>query len=97
MRRILVDAARTRRSLMRGGAAPRVPFEKRLAISPAPDTDLMALDDALTELAEAEPRRCRVVEPRYFARLSVAESAEVLPCGWQAGSTSIAAASEWRW
>ena len=51
MRRILVDAARSRGSLKRGGYAERVPFDERLAVS-GPDVDLLALDDALTEAVE---------------------------------------------
>jgi RNA polymerase sigma-70 factor (ECF subfamily) len=78
MRHILVDAARARGSLKRGGGAARVPFEEALAVSPQPDVDLLALDEALTRLAETDPRKGRVVELRYFGGLSVEETAEVL-------------------
>ena len=78
MRRILVDAARTRGSLKRGGDSPRVPFQEWLAVSPGRDAELVALDDALTELAKVEPRKSQVVELRYFGGMSVEETAEVL-------------------
>jgi len=78
MRRILVDAARTRGSLKRGGDTPRMPFDEWQAVSPGRDAELVALDDALNELAEAEPRKSQVVELRYFGGLSVEETAEVL-------------------
>lgn len=78
MRRILVDAARTRRSVKRGGDAPRVVFEDWMAATPSRDADLLALDEALTALAEGDPRKSRVVELRYFGGLSVEETAEVL-------------------
>jgi RNA polymerase sigma factor (TIGR02999 family) len=78
MRRILVDAARTRASVKRGGDTPRVPFVEWQAVSPGRDAELVALDDALTELAQAEPRESQVVELRYFGGLSVEETAEVL-------------------
>ncbi len=78
MRHILVDAARARGSLKRGGGAARVVFDEGLAVSPEPDVDLLALDEALTQLAKDDPRKGRVVELRYFGGLSVEETAEVL-------------------
>ncbi|MFO7694250.1 MAG: sigma-70 family RNA polymerase sigma factor [Vicinamibacterales bacterium] len=78
MRQILVDAARARGSLKRGGGAAAVPFDERLAVSPARDPDLLALDEALTQLSGEDPRQGRVVELRYFGGLSVEETGEVL-------------------
>lgn len=78
MRQILVDAARARGSLKRGGPGPAVAFDERLAVSPARDLELLALDEALAQLAEADPRQGQVVELRYFGGLSVEETAEVL-------------------
>lgn len=78
MRRILVDAARSRRSLKRGGDQTRVPLAEELAVGGPPDIDLVALDDALNALAAADPRRSQVVELRYFGGLGVEETAEVL-------------------
>ena len=55
-----------------------MPFVEWQAVSPGRDAELVALDDALTELAKAEPRESQVVELRYFGGLSVEETAEVL-------------------
>jgi RNA polymerase sigma factor (TIGR02999 family) len=78
MRRILVDFARSRRSLRRGGGAQAVSLDEALVVSPKPGADLVALDDAIQTLAAKDPRRGRVVELRFFGGLSVAETAEVL-------------------
>lgn len=79
MRRILVDHARQRRAGKRGSGRLAVPFSERLGIAAARrGHDLEALDDALTTLARLDERQARVVELRYFAGLSIAESAEVL-------------------
>jgi RNA polymerase sigma factor (TIGR02999 family) len=78
MRRILVDFARSRRSLKRGGESPTVSLEEGLIVSPARGADLVALDDALKALAAMDPRRSRVVELRFFGGLSADEAAEVL-------------------
>jgi len=78
MRRILVDFARSRRSLKRGGETLTVSLEEGSIVSRARGADVVALDDALTSLAEIDPRRSRVVELRFFGGLSAEESAEVL-------------------
>ena len=78
MRRILVDHARSRRYLKRGGGAVRVSFDEALAVSRESAADLVALDDALQSLARLDPRKGQVVELRYFGGLSVDETAEVL-------------------
>ena len=78
MRRVLVDHARSRRYLKRGGGAVRVTLNPDLALTPSRGTDLVALDDALTVLAAKDPRKGRVVELRFFGGLSVAETAETL-------------------
>lgn len=78
MRQILVDIARAKGAAKRGGGAPRVPFEDWLAASPPPDVDVLALDEALTQLAAEDPRQGQVVELRYFGGLSVEETADVL-------------------
>lgn len=78
MRRILVDHARSRRYLKRGGGAPRVTFDEGLAVSAEPAPDLVALDDALESLARIDRRKSQVVELRYFGGLSVEETAEAL-------------------
>ena len=78
MRRILVDFARSRRSLKRGGESLTVSLEESSIVSRARGADVVALDDALKSLAEIDPRRSRVVELRFFGGLSAEESAEVL-------------------
>jgi len=84
MRRILVDAARARASVKRGGDLQRVENTTTLSLDalPAAGTDraidICALDDALDALAKREPRRVKVIELRYFGGLSVEESAEAL-------------------
>ena len=78
MRHILVDHARDRRSLKRGGGALKVSFEKALIVSGDCNEDLVALDDALVRLANVDMRKSKVVELRFFGGLSVEETAEVL-------------------
>ncbi len=78
MRRILVDRARSRRSLARGGRAEAVELADWGGSVPAKSEDLIALDEALERLAKADERKGRVVELRYFGGLSVEETAEVL-------------------
>jgi RNA polymerase sigma factor (TIGR02999 family) len=78
MRRILVDFARDRQNLKRGGGALRVSLNEAAAFPVEQDTDLVALDEALTTLAEVDPRKGQVVEMRFFGGLSVEEAAEVL-------------------
>ena len=77
MRRILVDHAR-RRNLKRGGALKRVSLEDTAILGGNPGADLVALDDALKQLAKLDPRKEQVVEMRFFGGLSVEETAEVL-------------------
>jgi RNA polymerase sigma factor (TIGR02999 family) len=78
MRRILVDFARARQNLKRGGAAQRVSLDEALVVPQEPDPDLIALDEALNTLAALDPRQARMVELRFFGGLSVEETAEVL-------------------
>jgi len=78
MRRILVDAARARGSLKRGGGVSHLALDEALAVLPRAGADLVALDDALNALAAVDPRKGQVVELRYFGGLSVEETAEVL-------------------
>jgi RNA polymerase sigma-70 factor, ECF subfamily len=85
MRRVLVDHARTRRALKRGGAPVQVTLGQVDRLAAAPDSesavdavDLLALDDALARLAELDQRKARLVELRYFAGLSIPECAAAL-------------------
>ncbi len=83
MRRILVDHARSRGAQKRGGDAEELPLDESVAsaaAAPAPedDVDLGALDEALARLARVDPQAVRVVELRYFAGLTLEETAAVL-------------------
>ena len=78
MRRILVDFARDRRYLKRGGGALQVSLAEAAGMTSQRGTDLVALDDALNSLAEVDKRKSEVVELRFFGGLSVEETAEVL-------------------
>ena len=78
MRRVLVDFARDRQYLKRGGGALRVTLGEAAAITVERGADLVALDEALTALAEVDQRKGQVVEMRFFGGLSVEEVAEVL-------------------
>ena len=78
MRQILVDYARRQRYAKRGGNAQRVVFDDLTIVSEERTADVVALDDALKTLAEIDPRQCQIVELRFFAGLSIDETAEVL-------------------
>jgi RNA polymerase sigma factor (TIGR02999 family) len=78
MRRILVDFARDRQYLKRGGGALRVSLDKAASFTKSRSEDLVALDEALAALAEVDRRKGQVVEMRFFGGLSVKEVAEVL-------------------
>ena len=82
MRRILVDHARQRKAVKRGGAD-----QQRLSITSAetvikqPEIDLLALNEAMDELAQMDPQQGRIVELKFFGGLSIEEIAEVLSIG----------------
>lgn len=78
MRHILVDHARAQHGAKRGGAAQRVTFDEQAVVSATPAAELIALDDALSELATHDPRKGRIVELRFFAGLNIEETAEVM-------------------
>ena len=78
MRHILVDYARSKQSTKRGGNEQRTEFDEAVSVSNERANEIVALDDALIELAGVDPRKARVVEMRYFGGLSVEETAKVL-------------------
>jgi RNA polymerase sigma-70 factor, ECF subfamily len=78
MRRILVDFARSRRYLKRGGGAEQVSLDDGLLVTEEPNTDLIAVDEALHALSATDPRKGQVVELRFFGGLTVEETANVL-------------------
>jgi RNA polymerase sigma factor (TIGR02999 family) len=78
MRRILVDAARSRGYQKRGGGTPILSLDAALVVPTGPGHDLVALDEALTALAAVDARKSQVVEMRFFGGLSIDETAEAL-------------------
>jgi RNA polymerase sigma-70 factor, ECF subfamily len=78
MRRILIDFARSRGFQKRCGGVPHLSLEEAPSVCCEPDTNLVALDDALRALAAPDERKSKVVELRFFGGLSVEETAEVL-------------------
>ncbi|HEV8157485.1 MAG TPA: sigma-70 family RNA polymerase sigma factor [Pyrinomonadaceae bacterium] len=79
MRRILIDYAKTKYRLRRGGVESDLPLDDALTISVSEtDFDLLALDEALNRLSEKEEHLAKIVELRFFSGLDVVETAEVL-------------------
>jgi RNA polymerase sigma-70 factor, ECF subfamily len=76
MRRLLIDAARERKSIKHG--AEKIPLDDSPTISVVVNDELIELDIALSELGRFDPGQCRIVELRYFAGLTIEETAEVL-------------------
>lgn len=78
MRRILVNHAKSHQRLKRSGARRRIALLDDLLITPEPQPELLALEDALTKLAKVDARKAKMVELRYFAGLSINEVAQLL-------------------
>src|SRR5436305_5556222 len=78
IRRILVDHARAKVAAKRGGQNVKLSLDDALAPADERDLNLIALDDALTALAAADEQQSRIIELRYFAGLTIEETAEVL-------------------
>ena len=78
MRRILVDAARTRGSRRAGGIPVKVNLDESAILSPAADRSILAVDDALTAFSQVAPRQAKAVELRYFGGLTEEEIAAAL-------------------
>ena len=81
MRRILIDRARRRGAQRRAGDHKRVAFDEALICSDDRSEELLLLDLALSKLASFDPRQSRIVEMRFFARMTTREIAEVLGLG----------------
>jgi RNA polymerase sigma-70 factor (ECF subfamily) len=77
MRRILVDYARTHTRAKRGGGAHMITFDEAAIVSRERAADVIALDDALNELAALDPQQSRIVELRFFGGLTIEETAKV--------------------
>jgi len=78
MRQILVEHARQKHASKRGGDAKQVTLDEMVCFAPQRGGDVIALDEALTKLAAFDERKCKVIELRYFAGLSVDEVAASL-------------------
>jgi RNA polymerase sigma factor (TIGR02999 family) len=78
MRRVLVDHARSRGYLKRGGGVPTVPLDEAVLLSQKKASELIALDDALKDLESIDPEKSKIVEMRYFGGMTVEETAEAL-------------------
>ena len=78
MRRILVEQARRKRRVRHGGGKHRVDLDEGCSLVEPPDDDLLALDEALTRLAALKPDRAEVVKLRFFAGLTMPETARAL-------------------
>jgi RNA polymerase sigma factor (TIGR02999 family) len=78
MRRILINYAVKRNAQKRGGGTPDVPLDDAVVMSPAQATELIALNDALEQLEALSPRQGRVVECRFFAGMTIGETAAAL-------------------
>ena len=78
MRQILVDHARRHQASKRGSDHQKVPLDEAIVFTEDRAADVIALDDALKELAAFDDRKCRVIELRFFGGLSLEETAEAL-------------------
>ncbi len=88
MRRILIDNARRKQALRHGAGQPRCDIQEVELAAPAADDQLLAINDALDKLAATQPEKAELVKLRYFAGMSIDETAEVL---------KISAATAKRW
>lgn len=90
MRRILVDYARSRRYAKRGGEARQVSFDESAIVSPVKGAEMVAVDEALTDLGTRDARKSKIVELRFFGGLNIEETAEVM------GISPTTVQREWR-
>jgi len=90
MRRVLVDHARRQMAEKRGGDIPKLSLDENLDAAEERAVELIALDDAMHELAAFDPQKSRIVELRFFGGLSVEETAQVL------GVSAVTVNRQWR-
>jgi RNA polymerase sigma factor (TIGR02999 family) len=95
MRRILVESARRKRSRKRGGGRKRAELDEANLAVPERHEDLLALDEALDRLAEADAQAAELVKLRYFVGMSIPEAAEVLNLGARSADRLWAYARAW--
>jgi RNA polymerase sigma factor (sigma-70 family) len=95
MRRILVESARRKKQLKRGGEYEQIDFTTDCIASEGPSLDLLALDEALTKFAAASPERAELVKLRYFAGLTMHEAAQALCISLSTAERQWAFAKAW--
>jgi RNA polymerase sigma factor (TIGR02999 family) len=95
IRRILVDYARARKADKRGAGAEKLSLDEAIALPGGQDLDLVALDDALEGLAKIDARQSRLVELRFFAGLTIEETAEVMQMSLATAKRDWVAAKAW--
>jgi len=95
MRRILVDSARQKRTIKRGGAAGRLPLKEANISAPEPQDDLLALDEALTRLEREHPSLAELVKLRYFGGLTMPQTAEALGISLRTAGRNWTYAKAW--
>lgn len=95
IRRILIDHARASEADKRGGNRTRISLADHDVAGPDRDIDLIALDEAMNELAEINPQQCKIVELRYFGGCTVEDVAEVLKIGKRTVDRDWQAAKAW--
>lgn len=100
MRQILVDSARHRLAIKRGEGKPHISLDSAsdlppLKLDPVQSEDLLAIDEALTELAKIQPRQSRIVELKFFAGMSARDIATALDLSERSVDRDWAAAQEW--
>jgi RNA polymerase sigma factor (TIGR02999 family) len=78
IRRLLVDHARARHRLKRGGDALHIALNEEISVAASADVDVVALDNALIRLAQLDPQQERIIELRFFTGLSIKETAEAM-------------------
>ena len=95
MRRILVESARRKQRLKHGGQHARIDLDSACAMTDAPSLDLLALDEALSKLAAADPAKADLVKLRYFAGLTMPEAASALGISLATAERHWAFAKSW--
>jgi RNA polymerase sigma factor (TIGR02999 family) len=97
MRRILIENVRRKRRLKRGGDRARLPLEEAELLAPEPREDVLALDEALTELAATDGAAADLVQLRYFGGLSIPDAAQVLGVSPRTATRLWTFARAWLW
>jgi RNA polymerase sigma factor (TIGR02999 family) len=95
MRRILVESAKRKQAIKRGGQLQRVALDEDQIVAPTRDVDLIDLDEALNELALHDSRKAELVKLRYFAGLTIHQAAEVLQISESTADADWAYAKSW--